>query len=276
MIKASITSTQSMKASVAIPKAEGVELIPGPKGDKGDKGDVGPIGPKGDQGEKGIKGDRGEQGPQGIQGIQGAKGDKGEQGPQGPPGTGGGGGSSFEYLSEDASQGVIKIKDMAGNYGYLQSYSQGLAISKGIKGNYSRVIEFDVNTPALLIGSHPVLTTPGSSSDSFAIPFYSFGNPGWHSTISYDWGQPYLPYAGCYAVNQQGEMWYSDNNNQAKKLVSSDYYALKMFKPEESLNQARTLQEEEIFPSLAILSDEFKADLDRYIEYKIKEALGEK
>lgn len=68
-----------------------------------------------------------------------------------------------------------------------------------------------------------------------------------------------------------------DTNWTRKKVATSDWSAFRLFK-EDPENEPVTLDEKEIsekemFPSLNYLSDEFRSDLDRYIQYKIDAAL---
>lgn len=288
----------------------------GPKGDKGDKGDRGETGPQGIQGEQGPSGPQGERGLQGLKGDTGATGPAGKdgksleynwngtklgirqegetlynyvdlRGPQGPAGSGGssGGGESLtaSLIKADGDKLALNEKaDGSGSNIFIQNYENQLRLM-GANGQIMATIRQNGNEPNGLLcldALTPCLASPISSDAQYsnAYPVLENGFPKWVKTTSYESGEPYpeLNSPGTYCINSSGEFWYMDSNYMRKRVITTDYYFLKLFNnPEqepETLDE-KAINERDMFPSLKFLSKDFMADLEGYIQYKINAAL---
>ena len=288
----------------------------GPVGPKGDKGDKGETGPQGIQGEQGPSGPQGERGLQGLKGDTGATGPAGKdgksleynwdgtklgirqegetlynyvdlRGPQGPAGSGGssGGGESLtaSLIKADGDKLALNEKaDGSGSNIFIQNYENQLRLM-GANGQIMATIRQNGNEPNGLLcldALTPCLASPISSDAQYsnAYPVLENGFPKWVKTTSYESGEPYpeLNSPGTYCINSSGEFWYMDSNYMRKRVITTDYYFLKLFNnPEqepETLDE-KAINERDMFPSLKYLSKDFMADLEGYIQYKIDAAL---
>lgn len=271
---------------------------------KGPKGDTGAIGPKGDKGETGLQGPKGDIGQAGVNGKDGKsleykwEGTKlgvkkeGEtnynyvdlQGPKGPAGSGGGESLTDKLLKANGDKVALNTKaDGSGSDIFIQNYENQLRIM----GNNGQIIAafrqngHDPRGYLHLDGIGACLVSPALSDAQYsnAYPILENGNPIWAKTTSNEWGEPYpeLVAAGTYCINAADEFYYMGNNYTIKRLISSDYAALKLFEenPEkvpETLDEG-VIKVREMFPSLKYLSKEFLADLEGYIQHKIDLAL---
>ena len=288
----------------------------GPVGPKGDKGDKGETGPQGIQGEQGPSGPQGERGLQGLKGDTGATGPAGKdgksleynwdgtklgirqegetlynyvdlRGPQGPAGSGGssGGGESLtaSLIKADGDKLALNEKaDGSGSNIFIQNYENQLRLM-GANGQIIATIRQNGNEPNGLLcldALTPCLASPISSDAQYAnaYPVLENGFPKWVKTTSYESGEPYpeLNSPGTYCINSSGEFWYMDSNYMRKRVITTDYYLLKLFNnPEqepETLDE-KAINERDMFPSLKYLSKQFMDDLEGYIQYKIDAAL---
>jgi hypothetical protein len=288
----------------------------GPKGDKGEtglqgpKGEQGATGPKGDKGEQGIQGPKGDKGDKGDIGQAGVNGKDGKsleykwegtklgvkkegetnynyvdlQGPKGPAGSGGGESLTDKLLKANGNKVALNTKaDGSGSDIFIQNYENQFRIM-GNNGQTIAAFRQNGSDPSGYLhlgGAGACLASPTLSDAQYsnAYPILENGNPIWVKTTSYEWGEPYpeLVSAGTYCINAADEFYYMGNNYTIKRLISSDYAALKLFEenPEkvpETLDEG-TVKAREMFPSLKYLSKEFLADLEGYIQHKIDLAL---
>lgn len=280
---------------------EGIDGIEGPQGPQGPKGDAFTYddftqeqlealrGPQGERGLQGLKGDTGPVGKDGKSLEYNWNGTKlgirqeGEtnynyvdlRGPQGPAGSGGSDFTGFNNLSEEGD--YIVIKNSQDDKSYLSSYSSGFSVNKKFGERYNRLFEFDTISQTFRIDSADVLKADHSGGATCTMPIRSYGNPEWHKTTSYDWGEPFIEYNGTYCINAADEFWYRSESGVQKKVVTSDYAAFKLFNehPEEEPEtlDERAINERDMFPSLKYLSKQFMDDLEGYIQYKINAAL---
>lgn len=281
---------------------QGPAGIQGERGLQGATGNSGAIGPKGDPGITGT------QGPAGINGKDGKSieynwngtelGIKKEgetsynyvdlRGPQGPigPGGGGSGGSSLTANLLKAYENKLALNSNADGSGtdlYIGNRDNSFTFYGKNNQSIGKIRQngSDARGYLCLDGLVDCLASPliSYAQNSNAIPILTNGMPSWVKTTSSEWSEPTpeLFSPGTYCINAADEMWYMGANYQRKKLVSSDYAALKLFK-EDPENDPVTLDEKEVterelFPSLKYLSDQFKADIEGYIQYKIDTAL---
>lgn len=295
---------------------DGIDGVQGPIGPAGPKGDKGETGPQGIQGEQGPSGPQGERGLQGLKGDTGATGPAGKdgksleynwdgtklgirqegetlynyvdlRGPQGPAGSGGssGGGESLtaSLIKADGDKLALNEKaDGSGSNIFIQNHENQLRLM-GANGQIMATIRQNGNEPNGLLcldALTPCLASPISSDAQYsnAYPVLENGVPKWVKTTSYESGEPYpeLTTPGTYCINSSGEFWYMDSNYMRKRVITTDYYFLKLFNnPEqepETLDE-KAINERDMFPSLKYLSKDFMADLEGYIQYKIDAAL---
>lgn len=283
----------------------------GEQGPAGIQGERGLQGATGNSGAIGPKGDPGPTGPQGPAGINGKDGKsleynwngtelgikkEGEtsynyvdlRGPQGPvgPGGGGSGGSNLTANLLKAYENKLALNSNADGSGtdlYIENRDNSFTFYGKNNQPIGKIRQngTDARGYLCLDGLVDCLASPLMSyaQDSNAIPILTNGMPSWVKTTSSEWSEPTpeLFSPGTYCINAADEMWYMGANYQRKKLVSSDYAALKLFK-EDPENDPITLDEKEVterelFPSLKYLSDQFKADIEGYIQYKIDQSL---
>ena len=285
----------------------------GPVGPKGDKGETGPQGIQGEQGPSGPQGERGLQGLKGDTGATGPAGKDGKsleynwngtklgirqegetnynyvdlRGPQGPTGSGGssGGGESLtaSLIKADGDKLALNEKaDGSGSNIFIQNYENSFKF-RGANGQIIATIQQNINDPASYLslgGGTNCLVSPSLNDAQYsnAYPVLENGVPKWVKTTSYESGEPYpeLNSPGTYCINSSGEFWYMDSNYMRKRVITTDYYFLKLFNnPEqepETLDE-KAINERDMFPSLKFLSKDFMADLEGYIQYKIDAAL---
>lgn len=285
----------------------------GPVGPKGDKGETGPQGIQGEQGPSGPQGERGLQGLKGDTGATGPAGKDGKsleynwngtklgirqegetlynyvdlRGPQGPAGSGGssGGGESLtaSLIKADGDKLALNEKaDGSGSNIFIQNYENSFKF-RGANGQIIATIQQNINDPASYLslgGGTNCLVSPSLNDAQYsnAYPVLENGVPKWVKTTSYESGEPYpeLNSPGTYCINSSGEFWYMDSNYMRKRVITTDYYLLKLFNnPEqepETLDE-KAINERDMFPSLKFLSKDFMADLEGYIQYKIDAAL---
>lgn len=285
----------------------------GPVGPKGDKGETGPQGIQGEQGPSGPQGERGLQGLKGDTGATGPAGKDGKsleynwngtklgirqegetnynyvdlRGPQGPAGSGGssGGGESLtaSLIKADGDKLALNEKaDGSGSNIFIQNYENSFKF-RGANGQIIATIQQNINDPASYLslgGGTNCLVSPSLNDAQYsnAYPVLENGVPKWVKTTSYESGEPYpeLNSPGTYCINSSGEFWYMDSNYMRKRVITTDYYFLKLFNnPEqepETLDE-KAINERDMFPSLKFLSKDFMADLEGYIQYKIDAAL---
>ena len=285
----------------------------GPVGPKGDKGETGPQGIQGEQGPSGPQGERGLQGLKGDTGATGPAGKDGKsleynwngtklgirqegetlynyvdlRGPQGPAGSGGssGGGESLtaSLIKADGDKLALNEKaDGSGSNIFIQNYENSFKF-RGANGQIIATIQQNINDPASYLslgGGTNCLVSPSLDDAQYsnAYPVLENGVPKWVKTTSYESGEPYpeLNSPGTYCINSSGEFWYMDSNYMRKRVITTDYYLLKLFNnPEqepETLDE-KAINERDMFPSLKFLSKDFMADLEGYIQYKIDAAL---
>lgn len=285
----------------------------GPVGPKGDKGETGPQGIQGEQGPSGPQGERGLQGLKGDTGATGPAGKDGKsleynwngtklgirqegetlynyvdlRGPQGPAGSGGssGGGESLtaSLIKADGDKLALNEKaDGSGSNIFIQNYENSFKF-RGANGQIIATIQQNINDPASYLslgGGTNCLVSPSLNDAQYsnAYPVLENRVPKWVKTTSYESGEPYpeLNSPGTYCINSSGEFWYMDSNYMRKRVITTDYYFLKLFNnPEqepETLDE-KAINERDMFPSLKFLSKDFMADLEGYIQYKIDAAL---
>lgn len=295
---------------------DGIDGVQGPIGPAGPKGDKGETGPQGIQGEQGPSGPQGERGLQGLKGDTGATGPAGKdgksleynwdgtklgirqegetlynyvdlRGPQGPAGSGGssGGGESLtaSLIKADGDKLALNEKaDGSGSNIFIQNHENQLRLM-GANKQVIATIQQNINDPASYLslgGGTNCLVSPSLNDAQYsnAYPVLENGVPKWVKTTSYESGEPYpeLTTPGTYCINSSGEFWYMDSNYMRKRVITTDYYFLKLFNnPEqepETLDE-KAINERDMFPSLKFLSKDFMADLEGYIQYKIDAAL---
>ena len=268
-----LMTKETLKASMSI----GAVPVPGPMGPQGP---AGPQGPKGDTGKSlqfkwsgtqlGVK----QEGQPQYTYVN-------LQGPQGPAGSGssGDGTSPTEQLlrAEENKLALNEKSDGTGSDIFIQNYENQFRFM-GTNKQVTATIRQNGSEPngALCLDAlNPCLISPIASDaqNSNAYPVLENGTPKWVKTTSYEWSEPYseLNAPGTYCINSQGEFWYMDNDYIRRKLVSSDYMAFQLFKTEDEIAKANNTEKK--ISMLELLSDEFKAELDEYIQSKIDRAL---
>ena len=295
---------------------EGIQGPQGPQGPKGDaftyddftqeqlealrgpQGPIGPVGPKGDKGDTGATGPAGKDGKSLEYNWDGTKlgiRQEGEtlynyvdlRGPQGPAGSGGssGGGESLtvSLIKADGDKLALNEKaDGSGSNIFIQNHENQLRLM-GANKQVIATIQQNINDPASYLslgGGTNCLVSPSLNDAQYsnAYPVLENGVPKWVKTTSYESGEPYpeLNSPGTYCINSSGEFWYMDSNYMRKRVITTDYYLLKLFNnPEEEPEtlDEKAINERDMFPSLKYLSKQFMADLEGYIQYKIDAAL---